>query len=462
MRELLGQPRQSVLARHLLQPFQEFVNAKVASGLLLLLCTVIALIWANSPFAASYVHLWETHFSLGFGNAAIDMPLEAWMNDGLMAIFFFLVGLEIKREILVGELSKMRQAILPAAAALGGMVFPALIYTAFNTGKPGIVGWGVPMATDIAFALGVLALLGKRIPLGLKVFLTAFAIVDDLGSVMVIAIFYNSGIDWLALLMALSMVILLLAMNLLGVRWTLVYVLLGILLWFAFLRSGVHATVAGVLLALTIPARARIDGQEFVEQGRKLLDEFEQHDPTQIGLYMNDHQQAAAQALETTSNEIQTPLQRMEHALNPWVGFLIMPLLALANAGVALGGNFLADLFSPVALGIIVGLVLGKQAGVMLFSWLTIKLGWSELPAGVSWRQLYGASCLGGIGFTMSLFVSNLAFGQANPTLLTEAKVGILVAAIIAGACGWIALASAGASARNQDNRPQTSALEAG
>ncbi|PZW26685.1 sodium/proton antiporter (NhaA family) [Thermosporothrix hazakensis] len=436
IQEQVRKPAQNRIARLLLRPFQAFFDAEVTGGVILLCCTALALIWVNSPFGPLYDALWQTHVMLGIGPFALDEALHFWINDGLMTLFFFQVGLEIKREVLVGELSSLRKSALPVIAALGGMIFPALIFLVFNFNTSAHSGWGISMATDIAFALGALALLGSRIPVGLKVFLAAFAIADDLGAVLVIALFYNTGIDLLALGLAALFLMSLITANMLGIRWRFVYLGLGVCLWLALLRSGIHATLSGVLLAMTIPARAFIDGHDFVRTGRELLDEFESCDPGQVGLAMSDEQQAATQALEVVCEKIQAPLQRLERGLHPWVNFLIMPLFALSNAGIHLEGNVLSNIVSPVCLGVVLGLVCGKQIGITLFSWLVVKLGVSELPERVSWRHIYGASWLGGIGFTMSLFVSDLAFGAGQEVHIAEAKLGILIAALLSGAVG--------------------------
>lgn len=423
-------------AERLLRPFQEFMHKEASGGILLLVFTVIALIWANSPFADRYVNLWQTQLTIGIGRFVLAKPLLLWINDGLMAVFFFVVGLEIKREVLVGELASLRQAALPLLAAVGGMLVPALIYAAFNSGKAGASGWGIPMATDIAFALGVMALLGKRASLPLKIFLTALAIVDDIGAVLVIALFYTAEISWLSLAAAAVFLILLVIVNRLGVRHPLVYTILGIGLWVAFLKSGIHATVAGVLLAMTIPSKARIKSKEFVKHGRVVLGDFER---AEDGLdTTNGNQQAALQELETIVKRTSAPLQRMEHALHPWVAFFIMPVFAFANAGVAFGDEFVSAFTNPITLGVVAGLVIGKQVGITAFAWLAVKSKLADLPVGVTWLQIYGASCLAGIGFTMSLFIAGLAFGD-SPALST-AKVGILAASLIAGFLGWIIL----------------------
>ena len=429
-------PVEPTPAEKLLSPLQEFLHREASSGILLLAATILALLWANSSWGESYYLFWENELTFGYGGFELSKSLLHWINDGLMVIFFFVVGLEIKREVLIGELASFRQAILPVAAALGGMVFPALIYTAFNYNGAGSLGWGIPMATDIAFALGVLALLGKHVPVALKVFLTAAAVADDLGAVLIIAIFYTSEIVWISLGIAAVFLVLLVICNVLGVRNLIVYSILGIGLWLAFLQSGVHATVAGVLLAMTIPAQARINDKDFVKHSRSVLNEFEKADEGDD--YLNSTQRSAVRTLEELAEHAQTPLQRLEHDLHPWVAYAIMPIFALANAGIVLGGSFLSAIASPISLGVIFGLIIGKQIGITLLSWLVVKSKLADLPEGVTWRHIYGVSWLAGIGFTMSLFISALAFGD-SPALET-AKSGILVASLIAGIVGFLLL----------------------
>jgi len=422
----------------ILSPFQEFFQQEASSGILLIIATIAALIWANSPWADSYSSLWHTNVSIGFGNFEISKDLLLWINDGLMAVFFFVVGLEIKREVLVGELASPRRAILPILAAVGGMVVPAGFFLLLNPSGPAQAGWGIPMATDIAFALGILSLLGKRAPLSLKIFLTAVAIVDDLGAVLVIALFYTSKIVWVSLIIGGIFLLILIIMNRLGVRSPIVYALLGIGLWVAFLKSGVHATIAGVLLAMTIPVKTRINTDEFFKHASFFLDEFRKQGKPGQSVLTNKDQRAAIQAIEVAA---QTPLQRLEHILHPWVGYFIMPVFALANAGVAIKGDFLSAFVQPVTLGIMAGLIFGKQVGIFSASYLAVKLGWSELPPGMTWTRLYGLSWLAGIGFTMSLFIASLAFGTSE--FLTMAKAGILVASLIAGTVGAVILSRA-------------------
>lgn len=424
-----------------LVPFQKFFKTEATSGLVLIFCALAAMIMANSPLAEDYFSFFNRELTIGLQGFALSKPLQLWINEGLMAIFFFVVGLEIKREIVVGELSSPRQAILPIGAAVGGMVLPALVYFAFNGFGPGSAGWGVPMATDIAFALGILALLGDRVPLRLKVFLTAVAIVDDIGAVLVIAFFYTAQVAWVYLAFGAVVFLMLLAGNLAGIRWPLFYVLLGLVLWVLFLKSGVHATVEGVLLAMLIPARVRCSPREFVRTGKKLLTEFEQAADQGDTMLTNKEQHSVLQALETACQHAEPPMQRLEHSLVPWSAYLVMPVFALANAGVPLIGGLTDVFMNPVSLGIFAGLVLGKQAGILGAVWLIVRMGASVLPPGINWRHLHGASLLAGIGFTMSLFISQLAF--ADPALVAASKVGIICASIVAALAGWLVLRKA-------------------
>lgn len=421
----------------LMLPFQRFLRAEASGGLVLLAATAVALVWANSPWAPWYEAIWSTRVSVGVGDGAISKPLLLWVNDGLMAVFFLLVGLEIKREVLVGELSSPRRALLPAAAAIGGMVGPALIYLIFNGRGEAAGAWGAPMATDIAFAIGVLALLGKRIPVGLKVFLVALAIVDDLGAVVVVALVYTEEIKTASLLWAGGVLSTLVVLNVLGVRRALPYALLGLVLWVFVLKSGVHATVAGVLLAAVIPARIRLSGASFRDQLRRTNDRLARDD-AEASIYASETRQAAVHELEKACELAQAPLLRFEHALLPWVSLFIMPVFALANAGVDLGAGLVEAITSPVALGIALGLFLGNQIGITSITWLVVRLGWCALPSGVSMRHVYGASCLAGIGFTMALFIGGLAFDDAAK--LEIAKVGVLAGSLASGLFGVIVL----------------------
>jgi NhaA family Na+:H+ antiporter len=420
-----------------MRPFQQFVETGSIGGIILLATTAVALVWANSPWAESYEHLWEQKVVIGPAGNALELTLHQWINDALMAVFFLLVGLEIKRELMVGELASPRQAALPIMGALGGMLVPALLYTLLNGGGPGSAGWGIPMATDIAFALGIITLLGPRVPLGLKVFLTALAIVDDLGAVLVIAIFYTASLNITAMLAAAGALAVLVVLNRMRVYKVLPYLLVGTVLWFFVLQSGVHATIAGVVLALTIPAATRINAPDFSARVRGILDEFDRVETGAGNVITNRGQQEALHAMDQAASDVNAPLLRLEHMLNRPVSFFIMPLFALSNAGVALGsvGDALA---TPIAIGIMLGLVIGKVIGISAFSWLAVRVGWAALPQGAGWGALVATAMLGGIGFTMSLFIAGHAF--PDPVMLDEAKIGILTASTLAGVLGYVVL----------------------
>ena len=431
------QPLEPLPIERLLKPFALFAKQASAGGIVLLACALIAMLWANSPLSEYYFRLWSIPVEVRFGNLVdIDKPLLLWINDGLMAVFFFLVGMEIKRELLVGELRSPRKAMLPMAAAVGGMVVPALIYASLNWGAPEIRGWGIPMATDIAFALGALALLGTRAPLALKVFLTALAIVDDLGAVLVIALFYTENLKVNALLYSLLFWGAMIAMNRLGVRSGLAYFLVSVGMWYFMLKSGVHATVAGVLGAFAIPVRSRIDPELFIVRVREYLNQFDQP-ITERTIILSPEQQSAVEAIEREALRVQSPLQRLEHRLHYFVAFFVMPIFALANAGVALGGEGGLNWTSRVIWGVALGLLIGKPLGIALFSWLAVRLGLAQLPQGINFVHIVGVGFLGGIGFTMALFIGGLAFRGDE---LNYAKLGILAGSALAGAIGFMML----------------------
>ncbi len=420
-------------------PFEEFVHDEASSGLLLMACTVIAMVIANSALLPVYETVLHTKMTIGGGPFSITLSFHHWINDGLMALFFFTVGLEIKREILVGELADRRQAILPIAGAIGGMIVPAMIYATINGGTDAIDGWGIPMATDIAFAMGVLTLLGKRIPKSLIGFLLALAIVDDLGAVLVIAVFYTDQINLSALLFAGGSFSLLILANMAGIRRPGPYIFLGILLWLGMLKSGVHATLAGVITALTVPANSYCEALPFVQRMRELNIRFEELQVDRKNIMENGAQQRVLQSMENFVHKMESPLQRMEHSLHIWVSFLIIPIFALANAGIPIDISILAQtLLHPVTFGVTAGLIGGKLVGILLFSWLVIRFGWSRLPKGVTMAQIASVSLLAGIGFTMSIFIAGLAFSDAQ--YLLNAKIGILAASLFAGIGGYIAL----------------------
>lgn len=371
----------------IIAPVNRFIKLEYTSGIFLLASVVVAILWANSSYHESYHHIWEIKFSVGFKELSLNRPFHIWINDGLMAIFFFVIGLELKREFMEGELSTVKKAALPMAAAFGGMVVPALIYYIINKDTDAAHGWGIPMATDIAFALALLSMAGKHIPPSVKIFLSALAVADDLGAVLVIAFFYTAQVNFMALSIGVIFLLVLIGGNYMGIKNTLFYLIIGIGVWLGFLLSGVHATIAGVLVAFTIPA-AR--------------------------------------------------LPKIEHALHPWVAFLIMPLFALANSGIVIGHDFFKSVVNTVSIGVTVGLVIGKFTGILSFSWVMVKLRLGSLPLGANWRHMIGVALLAGIGFTMSLFISGLAFEK--PEFADQAKYGILIASVIAGLAGSLVL----------------------
>ncbi len=416
--------------------FEWFVHSEVTGSILLLACTVIALVWANSSWAGSYFDLLHTYVGVSWGEVSFKLSLHHWINDGLMVVFFFVVGLEIKRELVVGELSSFHKATLPVAAAVGGMAVPALVFAAINLGGVGARGWGIPMATDIAFALGVLAMFGARAPLGLKVFLTALAIADDLGAVAVIAIFYTARIKVVSLVVAAVLLVLLFAVIRVGVRRRGVFYVLIAGVWLAVFSSGVHATVAGILVALVVPVRPRVDPHRFIDETEERLERIKQMELSADSLLSDREQLEIVDHIHSRAGDALPAGLVLEHYLHPIQVWVILPLFALANAGVAIGGDLMAVLASPLALGIICGLVVGKPLGIGLLSWLAVKRGRGALPAGVTWEQIAGAGCLAGIGFSMSLFVTGLAFD--DEALMATAKVGILAASLSSGVIGYL------------------------
>jgi NhaA family Na+:H+ antiporter len=417
-------------------PVNKFIHQEHTSGIVLFISVLVAIIWVNSPLQHLYHHLWDIKFSLGFGGYVLDHSLHLWINDGLMAVFFFVIGLELKREFMAGELSSIKKASLPMVAALGGMLVPALIYFFINKGTASEHGWGIPMATDIAFALALLSIAGKHIPSSVKVFLSALAVADDLGAVLVIAIFYSSHIALMPLTVGIWLLVILLIGNKLGIRSIIFYLVIGFGVWVAFLLSGIHATIAGVLVAFTIPARTRINEKNYAESLRKLLFDFEKAIPNNSTL-TTPEQHDTIEKIKELSMDAETPLQKVEFALHPWVAFGVMPLFALANAGIVIGSNFFSSLVNPVSLGVAVGLLAGKFTGVLLATWLMVKFG-AQLPAKASWKQIVGVALLAGVGFTMSLFISGLAF--THPEMIDQAKYGILLASLLAGVFGVMVL----------------------
>lgn len=421
-----------------LTPFEEFIHRQTTSGLLLMITTVVALLLANGPLAAVYNALVQMPVGFSIGGWGLEKSLHHWVNDGLMALFFFVVGMELKRELLVGELADLRAAALPVMAAIGGMVAPALIYLAVNPEGTAARGWGVPMATDIAFAVGILAILAARVPKALITFLVALAIVDDLGAVLVIAVFYTEQllVQWLGL--AAVVVALLFALNLGGIRRTLPYFLLAVVLWFALLKSGVHATLAGVIGAFTVPARPRYDPGAFSAHLRRLLARYDSSIKPGTSILTNDELRAVVQTMDNGVIAVQAPLQRLEHVWHLPVAFLVIPVFALINAGIPLDvGSLGTTLREPVALGVMLGLVVGKLVGITGASWIALRTGIAQLPKGTRFAQIAAVSLLAGIGFTMSIFIAELGFAD-RPDLLVMAKTGILAASLLSGVAGFI------------------------
>jgi NhaA family Na+:H+ antiporter len=418
--------------------FDRFLHSQSSSSIVLILATLTAVIWANSPWADIYQKIGHLDIGTYFNGKQYHLSLDHWIKDGLMAIFFFVVGLEIKREILIGELSTVKKAALPVMAALGGAVVPALIYFAFNPNGPTSSGWGVPMATDIAFALGVLALFGKRVPIGLKVFLTALAIVDDLMAVLVIALFYTDQIDVAALITGAVLLALLALVIRNHIRRPVCIFLLIFGVWVSIFLSGIHATIAGVLLAMVVPVKATIEPKQFFNTLKKHYMSLKGNKITRQSMVHDKKQRQAIEQIYLAAEKMIPAGIHLEEHLHPIQAFLILPLFALFAAGVVIDNNTMAAFPGTVSLGIMTGLLIGKQVGIIGFSFLVIKSGLSQLPKGVTWGQLWGVSLLGGIGFTMSIFISELAFTDA--AIIADAKIAIFIASILAGICGYLVL----------------------
>jgi NhaA family Na+:H+ antiporter len=437
VRDLTGTSQARPLAQRLM-PIGDFVEHSVSGIGLLLAGTAIALLMVNFGWEDQYDRLWAVPLTIGTDRFGLTESLRHWVNDGLMALFFFTVGLEIKREILVGELRSMRNAALPIAAAVGGAIVPALLYLALNHGHQGADGWGIPMATDTAFSIGVLTLMGVRVEPLLIVFLTAFAIVDDMLAVGVIAVFYTDTVHWRSVALAIALLGVLLVCNVAGFhRWP-VYAFLGVCVWLAVFNSGIHGTLAGILVALTVPARSWINPSEFMMRSRALLDDFENACDRGQTLLSNQRQQRAAQELETLIEDTETPMTHLQHRLNPWVAYGVLPLFAFANAGIPFTHGLGGALGSRVTWGVMLGLLVAKPVGISLFSWLAVRIGVAQLPERVTWPHLISVGALGGIGFTMSLFVTELAFGGGSGA--DHARIGIAIASILAGMIGYLLL----------------------
>ena len=431
---LRAQADRSYVSRAFILPVQHYLHTESIGGIVLLVATIVALAWKNSPWDENYHHILETHLTLDVALFIVDLTVEEWINDGLMALFFFVIGLEIKREVMFGQLSTLRSAALPAVAAVGGMVVPAAIYLALNLDGDGMRGWGIPMATDIAFALGVLALLGRRIPMALRVFMLGLAVVDDLGAIAVIAIAYTESIDFGQLGMAVSLVVVMIVANRFGLRQPAFTAGIAFLIWVAVLKSGVHATVAGVLIACLTPAKPMFSREEFAEELDALLAEY------QTTLAAGEGQRERAEAIlgeiEEISKATEAPLERLERLIHPWASYVILPLFALANAGIEFSVDAVQQAASSsVTVGVFGGLVLGKLVGITLFPWVASRLGIVELPRGVSWLQVAGVGLVGGIGFTVAIFVTGLAFDDHST--IVNAKMGILAASLVAGVAGY-------------------------
>lgn len=425
-----------MIRKTILSAFQKFDRAQSLGGILLFGATVLALIMANSPLSGLYENLREIPFGIELNNFSLTKPLILWINDGLMAIFFFMIGLEIKRELMVGELNSPSRAALPLIAAVGGMVFPIILYQILNRNLEASTGWGIPMATDIAFSLAILKLLGNRVPIGLKVFLAAFAIIDDLGAVIVIALFYGSSIDWAMLAWAAIPLAMLVALNLLNYFPKYFHLLCGLIIWYLFLKSGIHPTIAGVLLAFTVPLRQRTDAKTFSWKISEIADVIRETKTEQKPL-LTAGQMEQIDELEEWTERVQSPLQHLEHILQNWVAYFIIPVFAFFNAGVAFSSEIQPDINLVTALAL--SLFLGKSIGIMFLSFASIRLKFASLPEGVSFGQIAGISILAGVGFTMSMFIANLAFADAS-MLMDSAKIGILAGSLVSGVAGYLVL----------------------
>lgn len=421
-----------------LSPFEEFIHRQTTSAVLLMICAAAALLVANSPLRDAYHHFLSQPLTVGIEGFMLSKSVHHWINDGLMALFFFVIGLELKREILVGELSDLKLAMLPIIAAVGGMLVPVAIYISINPAGHTFSGWGIPMATDIAFALGVLSLLGSRIPKNLLTFLVALAIVDDLGAVIVIALFYTETLNLSALTVVLLMMGLLIVLNLGGIRRALPYILFGIVLWVAMLKSGIHATLAGIFLAFTIPMRPKYDPERFFQRVQEMIERIKLAHRKENNIIKNDELRSRVQSLEHGVRLVQAPAQVLEHKLHLPSAYLIIPIFSFANAGIPIDWSSFDSLISnPVSLAVVLGLTLGKLLGIAGFSWVAVKLGVTTLPHGLNFHHIIGVGFMGGIGFTMSIFIAELGFVQYPPELIM-AKTGILAASVIAGVLGFI------------------------
>lgn len=423
---------------HIFTPFKNFAKAESTAGMILVCFALVAIILSNSPLSSEFAHFWKQDLSLSLGAWQVSKSLELWINEGLMTLFFFVVGLEIKRELVVGELSSLKKAVLPVVGALGGVVVPALIFLSFTWGTSHAKGWAIPTSTDIAFCLATLHMLGRRVPTGLKVFVVAAAIVDDLFGIIILAAFYSHGISISTLLLAFLPIALLVLSNRMDFRNPALYLILGFALWLLFVGAGIHATVAGVIVALSVPVLPKLDPLQFQEEIQTNLERFADIRSSDDSETLNRRRKSAILGIEYASVHAQSPLQRLEAGLHPLVAFLVLPLFALCNAGVALSvvDNVPSNL--QLFLAVAAGLVIGKPIGIATFSYLSVKLGFASLPRNVNWSQIFSASILSGIGFTMSLFISSLSF--ENATLIEVSRFSILVASLIAWLLGFSSL----------------------
>jgi len=425
-----------MIKRILITPFQKFIKTESFSGILLFGATIFALIWANSSYGQVYESIWQYKIGISFQDFELKKPLILWINDGLMAIFFFLIGLELKREFLIGELNTVKKAAFPFFAALGGVLVPIAIFLFFNKNPETLKGWGIPMATDIAFALAILTLLGKRIPLSLKVFLTAFAIIDDIGAVLVIAIFYSATINWMLLIYALLLFLILVFLNYHKIYKNYIFLFFGIIIWFLFLKSGIHPTIAGVLMAFTIPIRQKVNIKLYTKKSTRIIDQIKT-DINNKNDILSKNQIEQIENLELSNKKVRSPLQHLEYKLHNWVAYFIIPVFALSNAGVIINTDM--NLNYSLITNITIGLFVGKFVGISSMSLLGIKLKITELPKGINFKQIVGIAILAGVGFTMSIFIANLAF-NGIPVFIDSAKIGIIIGSLISGITGYIVL----------------------
>ena len=422
------------MVKKILTPFQKFVSIESFSGMMLFGATILALFLANSPLSDQFRAIWEYQIGVGSTDFQLVKPLLHWINDALMSVFFFLIGLEIKRELMIGELNSVKKASFPLIAAVGGMILPVVLFLALNNNPETTRAWGVPMATDIAFSLAILTLLGNRVPIGLKVFLIAFAIVDDLGAVLVIAIFYSSSIKWALVFIALGLLTVLFYLSYRSIYSRYLTLGFGTVIWFLFYKAGIHPTIAGVLVAFTVPIRQQINLETYIDKLCDIVASVQNAKDARTPL-LSEKQIEEIDNLEDWTDKVQSPLQHLEHKLHNWVAYLVMPVFALSNAGVVIAGDGHMDVTLATPVGI--ALVFGKLTGITIFSWIGWKTGLADLPEGVNFKQIIGTGFLAGVGFTMSIFVANLAFIE-SPVLLDSAKVGILIGSLVAGISGYL------------------------